>query len=204
MARNRKLLIVLLVLLVLLSGLTIALRLGLFAGEAEPDEEEGTASIPVSAIPTESVSTVTWSGGDSPDFRLEKDIDGTWFCPDEPDQVLDQDKVESTISALCQVLSSREIEEPEDLSAFGLDPAQRRIQIDLADGQTVAYLVGDRNTYTNRFYFQLEGDSAVHLVGYSVGESMNYTVADYLPDEASDASESSGTVESGESPVPQA
>ena len=189
MARNRRLLIILLALAAVLLGLTLALRMGLFAGEEAGEED---ASIVVSSIPVETVAAVEWSGGDSPALRLEKGSDGIWFCPDAPDLALDQEKVSDAVSPLCQVISVREIE-GEDPASFGLSPARRQIRLELAEGQSVTYLVGDLNTYTNRYYFQLEGLETIHLVGYSVGQSMARTAEDYLPEaEASDSADASG------------
>ena len=113
----------------------------------------------------------------------QKDEKGVWICPEYPDIELDQDKVAYAVKALCQVISVRQIDiPPEERSAYGLSPARRKITLTLIDGEEVCYILGDLNTYTNRFYFQLDQRDAVYLVGYSVGASAQYGIEEYLLD----------------------
>ena len=127
------------------------------------------------------MASLVWSGGDSPDFVLEKDSQGQWICPEYAEETLDQEKVSSTLSALCQVISSREIENTETSADYGLSPARRTVTITLLDGRSVTYYLGNLNTYSNRYYFQLDPDGPIYMVGFSVGQSMDYGIQDYLP-----------------------
>lgn len=179
MNRKRILPVVLTGLLVLFSAAALALRLGLLELPGEDPEE-----VLLSVLPLEEVNAVEWSDGESPAFRLERETDGMWRCPDRPEAVLDQEKTGTAVAALCQVVSGRKIEDWEDASVYGLDPPRRRVELILSDGTSVCYLLGDRNTYTNRYYFQLEGERTIHLVGSSVGETMYAGMEDYIVSDA--------------------
>lgn len=162
-------------LLVLFSAGALALRLGVLELPGEEAEE-----LLLSALPPEEVRAVEWSGGEAPALRLERGPEEEWLCPASPGTALDQDRAGQAVAALCQVVSSRKLEDWEDASAYGLDPPRRRVELTLSDGTSVVYLLGDRNTYTNRYYLRLEGDESIHMVGSSVGETMYAGMEDYM------------------------
>lgn len=163
---------------VLFTAAATVLRLNLIRlpEKAAPGEEEQVVSL----LAAEDVMAVEWSGSGSSVFRLERGSDQKWICPDYAEDELDQEKVRRTVAALCQVVSVRRITDWKDASVYGLDPPACRVELTLADGTAVRYLIGSLNTYTNRYYFRLEEDTVIHMVGYSVGEPISFGIADYI------------------------
>lgn len=177
MNRNGALAALMAGLVVLFSVAALALHFDLInpPGEKTAGEEEQIISL----LDIERVAVVEWDGGEAPAFRLECNGSQEWICPDYPEKELDQEKAERAVAALCQVVSARKISDWEDTSVYGLDPPERHVEITLEDGTSIQYRIGSLNTYTNRYYFQLEGETAIYMVGYSVGESMNCGILDY-------------------------
>ncbi len=176
MKKNRTVLAFLVGMLIVFSTAALALR---FDWINLPGEER-TAEQIISLLDAENVTAIEWSGGEVPAFRLERGTDRKWLCPDHADEELDPEKTERTVAALCQVVSARRISDWEDASVYGLDPPNCQVEIALKDGTEIRYQIGNLNPYTNQYYFRLEGESAIHMVGYSVGEPMNYGISDYI------------------------
>lgn len=164
-------------LLVLFLAAALALRFKLI--KIPEKERAGEGDQIISLLDIEDVLAVEWSGGEVPAFRLKRGAENEWICPDHTEEELDQEITERAVAALCQVVSSRRISDWEDASIYGLDPPNRQVELILEDGTNIRYWIGSLNPYTNRYYFQLEGETAIHMVGYSVGESMNYGISDY-------------------------
>ncbi len=179
MQKNRRLFIILLILVCLFAGASLLLHLGVFSALGAEDSTQNKETV-LLRIPTDAVAEVEWSGGEAPAFRLTKNSQGEWVSAAQPEISLDQAKLINTVTALCQVVSTREIAAPADPQTYGLAPAKRKVTLTLSDGRSVTYFLGDLNPYTNRYYFQMEQDSTVHAVGYSVGESMNLGLLDYV------------------------
>lgn len=127
----------------------------------------------VCALPMEEVEYVKWFGG-GPEFTAQQ-RDGVWTIQGDGWKKPDQQMLRDQISALCQVVSSREIDSLDPQDDYGLSPAQRQVELGLSNGSAVRYRLGKLNTYTNRYYFQMEQSDCVYLVGYSVGRAMLWT-----------------------------
>ncbi len=178
MQKNRKTLVLLLCLSAVFAVGTLWLRLS----DKPPETIDAPSDeVLVLQLPTEQLQAVVWSEGDAAELRLQRDEDGRWMSPADGGVLLDQQKVERTVAALCQVVSNREVEAPSALAEYGLEPALRQVELILEDGSSVRFSLGSLNPYTNRYYFQMEGSADVHAVGYSVGESMLNDAIDYAP-----------------------
>lgn len=95
-----------------------------------------------------------------------------WRLADEPDAELNQDKVQSMLSALCTYVSAQVTDA--DPAAYGFDTPVFTAQVTTADGTVqLAYACG-----TDGYYLRVEGDSSVYAVDQSTVQDLLLTADD--------------------------
>ena len=165
------------ILSVLFFAAAIVLALDLLpAKESQTDETE----IPVSILSADSIRYISWGDETAEQFTLRQETDAQWSCEGYDMQALAQDRIKNTVTALCQVISTREIEPADNDESYGLSPCQSQVTIVTDDGKEIIYRLGSLNTYTNRYYFRLNDETVVHMVGYSVGAAMQCELSDFV------------------------
>ena len=95
-----------------------------------------------------------------------------WQLTDEPDAALNQDTVQSLLSALCTYVSGQITEA--DLAAYGFNAPVFTAQIATANGMVqVAYASG-----TDGYYLHVEGDNSLYPVDSSTMQALLRTAED--------------------------
>ena len=144
MKRTQKLLCLLLV-LVLVSGAALAAVLL----SPEGDETEGDPGVSVLSLDADSVTQLGWTyEEESLSFLLEDD---TWVYAEDSAFPLSTSRVESALSALCDLTASRAIEGAEDLAQYGLEEPTCTVEVTAGD-TTTQLLIGDETTMGGERY----------------------------------------------------
>jgi hypothetical protein len=172
--------------------------------EQESLEEEETTTNVFSAS-ADSIESLGFFIDDS-EVVFEKDEE-SWKKKDETDFPVDQDAVESAVSAIESIESDRVLEDVEDLSEYGLDNPSNTITVTVSSEsdsgseedddednentetttvttETVIY-VGDKNDSISQYYIKLnDDDSTVYVVDSSVISPFQKTLYDYAEEES--------------------
>ena len=106
------------------------------------------------------------SASDSTEYQT------VWHLADEMDAELDQDKVQTMLSALCTYASGQTTDA--DVEAYGFDAPVFTAQVTTTEGAVqLAYACG-----TDGYYLQVEGDGSVYTVDQSTVQALLLTAAD--------------------------
>lgn len=96
--------------------------------------------------------------------------DGTWQYDEDEAFPADQDALEDLAEQVGTLAAIRVIDDPEDLSAYGLDEPALQASVTGGDGQTAELLLGDvSGSYC---YAKLEGSDTVYTVDTALFEAL--------------------------------
>lgn len=165
MKKQKKQLIILLIVLILgIVGYVIAIYK---VDNVEVLDEVGITS--VIKTDTASVRNVSYIH-DGVTISLSKDDAGNWTLDSDKSIKLDADKVEDIVSYASNLNARTEIEDPSDLSEYGLDSPSYIVSFTDAAGVQSTYFIGDRYEVEGTYFAKVEGSDKV------------YTITNYYPD----------------------
>ena len=145
--------------------------------ESVREEKEALTLLSLDESMIRSISFVNREEGGEITFTAGN---GIWICPDDPDFVMDEEKIRKLTGDLEQLTATRRLDETDDLSAFGLAPARGVITIRDADGDETVLLTGVRNDATGELYIQTGGDEeTVYLTKASLDRDFCGTLKDF-------------------------
>ena len=75
---------------------------------------------------------------------------------------MNQTLVSSLVNNIAGITTESVVEQPEDLSEYGLDNPVRTIKATLENGSGIIIYVGNQNDLTGDYYIRLEGDDQVY------------------------------------------
>lgn len=104
---------------------------------------------------------------------LERDADGVWLCPDEPDCPIDQSKAAIMLSAAAGVQGELYVESAESLSDYGMDEPELELTV-RAGAAERRYAVGGYSELAGAYYMTVDGGDAVYLESGSLTDSFWY------------------------------
>ncbi len=116
---------------------------------------------------TDDATAVSWSYEDESVAFVKNDE--TWEYADDADFPVNESTLNSMVSYLCSVTSSKTIESPEDISQYGLDEPDIVITIETADS-SVTLEFGDATNITGEYYCSI-GDGNVYLVSSTIADT---------------------------------
>lgn len=158
MTRGKKLVLLLGVLLVLM---TVTILVMEFAPDENAEEE---AAVTVFTLDMDQVTGLSWTY-EGEEVSLERDGENNWTYPADDAFPLDQSYPDAMVQALSEIQADRIIEEPEDLSEYGLaDPV---CSITVQADETRQLAIGDETSLGGQRYLSL-GDGNVYLVDASL------------------------------------
>ncbi len=128
------------------------------------DEVSVTSVIKTDAA---SVKTVTYKH-DSVTINLERDGD-KWLLSDDKSFDLDQEKAKDIVNYATNLNARTKLEDPSDLSEYGLDDPSYIVSFTDAQGVERTYYIGDRFAIDGTYFARVEGDDAI------------YTITEYYP-----------------------
>lgn len=138
------------------------------------------------------ITAISWSPSESLAFEKEGD---TWYYAGDHEFPLRQSLLTSLSDTLGELPASRELQEPEERSAYGLDEPTASFQITMADGSTASVLIGsqvpgtgDENTgyetVTKEYYAALDGQENVYTIGSYLVDTAEKELYDFLQTES--------------------
>lgn len=117
-----------------------------------------------------SVSYTDYASGTTMSFVQE---DGTWYAADDREIPLNQSYPESIAGTFSSLTATREIQDPDALSDYGLDSPSYTVKVEDADGTLTEFTVG--NTAGDDYYLMLGGqDNPIYTVSSTVVSSLQY------------------------------
>lgn len=119
--------------------------------------------------------TYTTDAGDTLTFTREE---GTWISAQEPDLPLVQSDIDSMESALCSLEYQRAMEEHDELSGYGLDPAVYTVTGTDTGGNSCTILLGDQIDYEGIYYAMVEGLDTIYVVSDDLLDAVSYDLMD--------------------------
>lgn len=138
-----------------------------------PPQENGVA---LNTFDADAINGISYlSNGET--VALEKDAEGLWYAPAEPQRVLRQGLC-SAMATQSGRLKAADIaaEGEQDLSVYGLDAPANRITLRQGARQ-VSYLIGDQNAVTGDYYLQIQGEPQIYTVKKAFAEAFFYDLA---------------------------
>ncbi|MDO4291954.1 MAG: DUF4340 domain-containing protein [Eubacteriales bacterium] len=161
------------------------------------ETEEETTEVSVTDFNKDDVTELIVSGDHELHFVLE---DGTWTESSLPGESISQESVNLLVSEIDNITTTETVvENPEDLSQYGLAEPFRTIQAVLSDGTTVTIHAGSESTLLSKYYVQVEGDENVYLVSSYIVTDFDKTAEEFVEEEETESSEESAEVEETES-----
>ncbi len=122
-------------------------------------------------------------------FVLERDSsESNWTNPENPEVSLDADAIQTLLGYLSNITTEEIIENPADLSAFGLEDPFATITVTTENGTDTIY-VGDINSTISRCYFRVEGDSNVYTGKYALQSNFDTAYEELIAEETAEATE---------------
>ena len=122
--------------------------------------------------------------------------DSRWYLDGDDDFPVSQGNVsQNLVEGITKFQVGKKIENPGDLSKYGLDENIFKIDVGLKDGSVVTITAGQYNEVMNGYYVSVSGDDAVYMVGGTREDTIydlfrsnvyEYAVMDTLPSVSSD------------------
>lgn len=97
----------------------------------------------------------------------------TWGLKDDKSAKLNQDSVDSVIGFAAYLNASDIIEEPGDLSEYGLDNPMYVVTITDALSSQQTYFVGDECVLDGTYFAKLEGSDTIYKIAYTYPNSFS-------------------------------
>ena len=164
--------------LIVLSGAYVGVKAYVAKQEAtdtESAEEENPEIISIASADVKSIKFVI----DKKEVTFEKDGD-SWVKSDETAFPVDQDKIDTLVSALSSIKAERTLENVEDASEYELDQPENTITVTTEEGETTVIQLGMENDSTSQEYIDLNKDSStVYVVSNSTFSSFEGTLYDF-------------------------
>jgi hypothetical protein len=136
--------------------------------EVSDAEKSATqAALPFSAAEDgiQSFSVVNANGT----FTFVKDGDN-WTLQEDPSFTLDQDTVTEKVKTIADLSVTRKLEDPDKLSAYGLDQPQVTVTVTKTDGGSYQILFGSENSQSSSYYMMYGGKEDTVYTVYSETE----------------------------------
>lgn len=168
MTRTKKLLVLLLAFALLWGATLIAQRL-----DPENQTEEVT---PLLALSDQSITGLTWTYGE--EALTFTQANGAWSYSEDPAFPLDESYLTAMTDALAELTARKTIDDPQDLSQYGLDAPACTIQVTLDTG-TTQLTIGGESTLDGLRYLST-GSDAVYLVDPSLLDAFSYGLYDLI------------------------
>lgn len=163
-------------LLILIIGVTYGF--GLLNSYEEQNSEELFTIYTITEFEREEITGISYLGNAGQELSFVKKEDGTWvYGPDET-LTIEQDGPLYLVELLKNITSEYQVENPEDMSIYGLSEASPYIQIDTAKESKRIY-IGEYNATVKRYYAYVEGQTTVYGVKTDVAEVLDYTLSNF-------------------------
>ena len=142
----------------LLAAIGVLIAVLFPSGEEQPEQ----SAVSVFKLPDADVRAMKITTPDNVVDVVKKD--GIWSYRNEPDAELDQSSMESALTMVCYLYAREQLfDSVEDISVYGLDPAQMLVELELADGSRQDISFGSYTSYRDAVFMKHSGSDAVYL-----------------------------------------
>ena len=172
--KNKKGLIVGIIILVLLLGAYFLLR---YLNLDKEDTEEEDASETVFEIDADDISNIQIVSGENTfDFSHGDD---KWNYVEDDKFPLSESAILDKVSSLTSVSSMRTIEDPDNLADFGLENPEVTATVTDTDGKETELALGATNDAVSGCYMSMNGDtSKIYLVDTTLKTNLEFDLSD--------------------------
>lgn len=171
MKRNKKLLVMLAVLVVLAGATVLATKLTEKSKVVDQDADD----VVIFTVAPEEVTSLSWVYGGETCTAVLKD--GVWCSGEDSSVQLDETYLEEMIEQLESVIAYRTIGDPDSLDNYGLRDPQNTICVNYLDDLTL--FLGNETGIGGQYYCSID-DGKVYLVDESIMDAFSYTLEDIL------------------------
>ena len=189
MSRQKRQMIVMIVLLAVLAGAYFGVRQYRKVLANKPAEDTSVTVLSASAEDLVSFSYIL----DGEEYAFEKN-DDVWYATDDPDRTLIQYKVKAMANALTPLAATQAIEQVTDPEQYGLIEPSLVITANTSEGSFTFY-VGDQNDLTGEYYLRADAQDIVYTVASSKVSSFCYTMDELTETEEEASTEASESEE---------
>ncbi|MBQ3485087.1 MAG: DUF4340 domain-containing protein, partial [Clostridia bacterium] len=156
MKRTKKMLLLLIVLVLCVSGYCGMQLLG--SDTASVTEEAGTFVL--NSHTADDLTGLNWTNGDeSFAFTL---TGGAWSVAADPAFPLNQEDVQSIADDLLALVGTRQLDGVTDLAAYGLAEPAFSVTASWSDGTSTTYAMGDETPFGDGYYVSLGHENTVY------------------------------------------
>lgn len=125
--------------------------------------------------------------------------DDTWTYEGDTSIDIDEDAMDTMLSSLCSITADSQIDEPDDVSEYGIDEPIQQAVLTLSDGSQITLTFGAENEILGGYYLQVSDDANVYLVSSTyVNTTLSKSVEDLTAEEEEETEDSEDTDESEE------
>lgn len=148
----------------------LAVALGVYFGvTAAVKKDEANKATLAAQTNSESLAVGDYDAIDAMDWTyggvrvtLERDADGRWVCPDEPNCPIDQTKAAQMQSAAAAVMGEVYVEGAESLSDYGLEEPELELTVRAGESER-HYTVGAYSELAGAYYMTIDGGTDVYM-----------------------------------------
>ena len=141
-------------------------------------EEEENATIDLTYLDEDAVPTTLVISNDDGDTTYVYDADNDeWLWEEDADFPLNSNYITNLLNTWDALDSDTELEITDELSAYGLDPAEYSATVSTDDGESVTILVGI--TTGDYYYSMIDGEDKIYLISESLPDYLVYTLYDF-------------------------
>lgn len=165
--------------IVLLAALAVYVGLRIWnGGKAESGAAEDPVQNPAqSLVELTDLTRLSFTAENGATLSFTKEGD-TWLNADEPELPLAQQMLDEIETQFCTLTFQRALEEHDELSGYGLDPAVRTVTGTDAAGGTCTILLGNEVNYEGVYYAMVEGRDTVYTVSGDLFSAISYDLMD--------------------------
>lgn len=165
--RNKRKWLPMILMAVLLAALIICyIIIRSYNEKQEGQQESESEGVQITSVTADEVTglAVEWNGSKL-SFTKEE---GTWLYDEDKDFPVNQESMENLISKFESVDAIRELEDPQELSEYGLEECSEVITLTLQDGEAKTFYVGNQNAITSDYYIYVDSPEKIYTTDTSV------------------------------------
>lgn len=172
----------------LLAVIILALLLGVYLflqkwnQSQEEAEETEAAAEQVMSVASDEIEELALQNGNG-QFVFLKSEEG-WVYEEDADFPLNQDTLDDAAGNLEEVTANRTLENPAELSEYGLDSPAVQVTVKKTDGTELTLQIGNVNSSTGDYYAKLDGEDEVYTIGSSVASAFESSLYDFAVEDS--------------------
>lgn len=153
--------------------------------QEEKEAEEAEAEV-ITVYEAEALAEMSYEDSEGQSQSFIK-TDDTWQYAADAEASLDDDVMNQMEAAFTNIEAEKMIEEPDELSDYGMDEPQYRLTLMDATGGETVLLIGDMTGES--YYLMAEDGDVVYVVGADLVNEMLWDTADFIIEDSAEVEE---------------